>query len=380
MPVDFPISRVLVDPGIQSDVDRLDEAVRRAEERYGRPVRTREVRFEIESAPELEREGRSTLSAALLDAHRHRSKHRKDGLARLPKVGGERYWTCRDESRERWWTVHASLGEEFTALEDEFIAITTIQAPEAIRRGRLATLAGQLEDIAISAKALRESATKYSSLFARLEQQVGEVHAKVRRVVGEEDACLTPGELWFWDDALPVAEALIPELIRDNGSRHPGSALARGVRTFPNRDFTNRFDTDPEKAQERLLDAVGARLVWYDQYLKDQLDAFRVSHIRLALGDLRDPAFIAVGMQSEDLNDRSICVQAAGFFGAEILSKELEEAAESDLWRIREAAAWALGFRRDIAHLGTLHELEVDSVPDVRHEAEASLKRLEALR
>jgi len=69
----------------------------------------------------------------------------------------------------------------------------------------------------------------------------------------------------------------------------------------------------------------------------------------------------------------------AAFFGSGILRTELQEAARSDLWRIREAAAWALGFRQDVGDSGVLRALARDPVPDVRDEAEASIQRLGAL-
>lgn len=377
-----------------SDVERITEALKRAERHVGGPVPRSEIQAEIDQDPALRPAGESSVASILSDAAKttvddgqgSRVDRVNQAVHLIGTIDNHAHYATDDgdltrrlfqcKAIKRSWQED-SLSGRVESVEE--------QMPVPLRLGRLRLMRSELK--------------RYSSQFQNL---ADEVHANRRGELSElpdlMHECRTLLEsVELRLELTPNAEVELPEIpdssvqgltsrqvLEEVGELSPAlrgvddprevvPLLDEVVWRVPNPGHTNRLAGDPDKAAEYLFERTDLM----------QLAAFRwggteaqlqASLSRPALGRLRDWRFVRPLLQDKKADTRLIGVACAGFLGGKELSQILLDLIEHDPdSQLRASALWAYFMADDC------EELDVSDL-SLQHAAPPVEQMVEALK
>jgi hypothetical protein len=390
IPAGVDLDTVGIEDGYSSDSDRIVEAARRATSRLGQPAVTPgDVREEISFDESLTLAGPTSVARVLSDLAKstvatgssERRSRRTRRIIRVGKVHGAAAYCVLD-------TAHASSGASSNGrlsqaqryveqglhvrLIDEAECSERVSRLETVKSraivvGRARLLVAEIHELLPVAKTLAEQGVEEAQpMVAQLER------AREIAIARSESS----GKYGVYPDGIERTRAgvtamglrdllspLSPTAARFEGMAQVVRQYSRLVKRFPNPSYTDRRSGDPNTSPQFLFDRVEA--LWYASRQWGGAQA-RVAALiaEQELGELRDPRFVFIALDSPDVEQRLRAVASLAFLQPrEAVALLTARATADDSAGVREAALWALGF---------IHAPEVDQVLDEAARMDAS--------
>lgn len=348
-----------------SDIERVSEAVRRAEIALGRPATLRDVQDQLDLDPPLRLTGSSRLITVLADAAKERICSGKGGgrrkrvaqrVHRVGKVSDVSYYSTSRTPEAETFIGFKRLELRWSAMrvEEEVEALRFCSLPTAaIGRAMLALAEttdamNDLNDLRCGGSLRGEQRRAAEKLLGSMEKVAGvarswlEDHASNDSLLLESVNRDVPG--WTIDDLLEVIGPLYPRARTIKKSSHILGLMGDTIRRFPNPEYVNRFSLNQRVASEYLFDRTDALLYAAKEWGGHEC-CLQATLARNELGHLRDPRFVLPAADSEDFNTRLSAVACLAFLRCEAGNERLLSILANDPDPgVRQSALWAYGF------------------------------------
>jgi HEAT repeats len=382
-----------------SDVERVSEAVRRAENALARPVTMRDVRDQIELDPSLQPTGSSRLISVLSEAAKERIASGENGsrrsrvvqhVYRIGKVADVSYYsTGRTPEAEafiktkrlelRWSAMR--VGEELETFR--FCSLPTVAIGRAMLA--LADTADMLGDLDIlrSGGHLRgEQRQTADELFNSITEAADFAREWLKDHVTDDQ--LLPKSVnrdvpgWTVDELLEVIKPLYPRSQTLSKNSQLLGLMGDVIRRVPNPEYVTRFSTNQRAASEYLFDRADA-LIYVAKEWGGYECCLQATLAGNELGHLRDMNFVLPALDAKDFSARLAAVACLAFLQSEAGNERLRDVAVNDSDPgVRQSALWAYGF---VGEKGACALLESrrrhDADPRVRSFAQQILRNSE---
>lgn len=367
IPIGVKVNEVNLGIAYAHDTERIEEAVKRACVRHGRPVNVREISEEIKADLSLEPVSKVPYATLISDMGRRstdKSRRTTSGRvnAKFHHVGllNERgYFYITDEPEAKAFTRYRSLSDKWKVLDplSEISAIERCILP-TVAFGRLKLLSQEIIVVSKELNALQKMDSilgiddverssfekEVSELFQRVQEpllKLSEVFNYLPKTVDQRVKGLTVHEM---------TDLIKPYYKRASGLPSNVSLqayLGESVRRIPNPDFKIVNSKDSRLAVKYLYDKTDALMYIAREYggEESRLQAMLATN---ELGLLRDPKFVLPALDDEDFNVRLTAVSCMAFLQSNLGSERLSYMAENDQeYGIRQSALWAYGLATD---------------------------------
>jgi hypothetical protein len=343
------------------DSERVEEGVRRAVERLGRPVTQIEVWNEIEVDLDLRPASKQPFHLLLQDvarrtvpdAHGGQASRRKQRVFRTGEVGGTVYYSVQDGPEEKAW-IRLRSAEQ--AWEDgrwgqRLTSLSGVPLAEA-RAGRARLLRKEISPVLRAMREAVEGPLPCESHRLRGRKTLGHVEDFLTELTGWisggedlEDRSLPPEATdisWGWtaEDVIAKVGDIYPAANRADDVKELIPLLSREIRRIPNPNYVSRSASDPHAAASLLFDPVAVALMAARRWGGPQA-SIAGSAARSVLGNLRDPRFVLPGLDRDEVDVRYTTIATLAFLPDEAVLQALAEVAATDPEdALRELAGW----------------------------------------
>jgi hypothetical protein len=350
------------------DSERVAEALRRAVQRMGRPVNTREVQREMDEDPFLCTVGRSRLACLLMDLAKEtvgwenqaRRKRVTRHVFKTGRINGDAYY-FHDYEKLPQALAYVRLRQ----LELEWGLTRAEDNLNSLKTCSLVTVAvGRAMLILAEARKMLEEiehlfATQKLDVFT--EKEAANLRDLVRRTAEDAHLWLSfqdvsnqslpekvstniPG--WTAEELLPYLKPVYPRARRVKIPNEIVRLLSKDedIRRIPNPHFNSRFDDAPHSAAEYLYDRTDA-LIYVVGLGRGYEGRLQAHFARNELGWLRDPRFVLPALDSTDFNERLAAISCLAFLWSDEGRLRLRDIARNDSDPgVRQSALWAYSF------------------------------------
>lgn len=350
-----------------SDFERIEVAVKRAVANTGRPVTLADINDEIDIDPSLHPAGKAKVRQVLMEAAKEfvgggnqpRLNKKLQRVYRVGSLNNEAYYYHGNVGLTEAYTYVQSLKLESDWSELDFEArFSHLQFSPlpSIIFGNAEMLKFECSALLQQTKTLLEEDLDEHSKNQMLELLKAAIAAvaQVEAFIAENSSLIPPGLPAEVDLTIPGLTAtelreVVAPLHRAIGPNTPRekviTLLWKQIRRFPNPNFKNRFDDDPQQAAEFLFDQTSA-LIYAGVTWGGPECAFQARTAQYELGRLRDARFVVPGLEDADQRNRLIAVACLAFLPGEIGSNELLHLVKEDKeGGVRQSALWAFCFR-----------------------------------
>lgn len=368
VPEGVDLDAVDIEDGYSSDTDRIVEAARRATSRLGQPAVTAgDVREEITFDESLRLAGQTSVARVLSDLAKStvangnsgRVSRRTRRIVRVGKVQGAAAYCVVATSDGGSNNGRLAQAQRYVEQASDLRRITEAECTDRVSRlaavksqaivvGRARLLAADIHELLPVATRLVQQGVEEAQLLVPQLERAREC------AIAKSDAANVSGLLPAGVDrsrpgvtAMGLRDLLSP--LSPTAARFEGMAqvvrqYSRLVKRFPNPNHTDRRSGDPNTSPQFLFDRVEA--LWYASRQWGGPQS-RVAAVlaEQELGELRDPRFVIVALDSPDVEQRLRAVASLAFLQPpEAASLLVARVNGDDSPGVREAALWALGF------------------------------------
>jgi hypothetical protein len=347
-----------------SDVERVCEAVRRAEHALNRPVGLRDVRDQVSLDSSLQPDGSLSIFSILSDAAKEtitepggvRLKRASQKIYRVGKIADDSYYSTSKTPQAKAFVEFGRLEIQWAAMrvEEQLNTLNVCSLP-CVATGRVRLIVTELSKIMRDLAQIRESG--YLQGESRhnaneLHKAIGEVwnithdwldsHALDDPRLSQEVDTNVPS--WTADELLEIVKPLYPRSQKLNKGVKLIPLIGDAIRRVPNPEYVNRFSKDQRAASGYLFDRTDALIYIAKEWGRYEccLQATLASN---ELGWLRDPRFVFPALESSDFNARLSAVACLAFLCSELGNEHLRLIVLNDPDSgVRQSALWAYGF------------------------------------
>jgi hypothetical protein len=347
-----------------NDIERICEAVRRAEHALARPVRLCDVKAQVKLDVSLQPRGSSSISLILSEAAKARvsntkvvrRKHATKLVHRVGKIADVAYYSTSQTPAAKAFVEFGRLELRWSAMRaiEELNKVEVCSLP-CVATGRVLLIASELSDIMRDLARLRESGylcreslLKAAELYSSMTEIASNARAWLDRYALDDPWLPRKVDTniagWTADELLTVIKPFYPRAQKLKKSSELLSLIGDAIRRVNNRTYVNRFSKDQHVASEYLFDRADALI-----YIAKEWGGYECSlQATLAgneLGLLRDPRFVLPALESENFNARLSAIACLAFLRSEFVNERLRIIAISDPDPgVRQSALWAYGF------------------------------------
>lgn len=349
-----------------SDAERIEEATRKAERLYKRPVNRQEVETQIEGNEFLEIKSISGVARLLSDAAKPMVINKLGGkavrkISYVGSINGKAYYTADTINLGR-----ARQLLDFERLKSDWEKMTIVESLAGVRKsslplmqwGQSRLIESQIDGIETRLKTLRTICEKEDRKgeFAILEQNVGfaagiahSYKNDLRKSVAQKYDLEYLSEIELSEGAVglipaetvKVLQPFYPMARRLTKEYKIVTLLDGAVRRFPNPKFTSRFSKNPHTAAEYLYDRT-ALLIYTAIHWGNRFARLQAVTARQELGQIRNPNFIFPLLKDPDFTVRLKAVACLAFLAGDGIASTLKEISQTDIEpNVRLAAEWS---------------------------------------
>jgi hypothetical protein len=363
-PPDVGANDLDVGDAYANDMERIEEAVRRAEYALNRPVRVRDIQDQVELDPSLQPNSSSRLYSQVSQAAKEtasdengkRRRRAKQRIYRIGKIADDSYYSISRTAEAMSFIEFGRLELRWAALRvDEQLNMLEVCSLPCVATGRVRLLVTELNDIRRDFRSLRESGHLRGDPLHRaneLQEHVRQFSNATRKWLANHalDDPRLPQEVdttvrgWTADELLTVIKPLYRTSQKLKKGTKLVSLMSDAVRRIPNPEYVNRFSKDQRLASEYLFDRTDA-LIYIAKEWGGYECCLQATLAANELGWLRDPRFVIPALESPDFNARLSAVACLAFLSSELGNARLRVIAISDPDSgVRQSALWAYGF------------------------------------
>lgn len=363
VPPEIPDNEVDLGDVYAHDTERLEEAVKRAVLRLGRPVELSEIKKETETDISLKPASPSAYHSLLADVTKKRIGTGKSKLQprvnwrvhRVGKFQGHTFYHSTNSPEAKAYIELKSLKEKWDGLETEkeINSIENFLLP-TVAFGRMLLLAQETEFIfnrnrklkklekilGITEKEFKEFVINIAQFRKRINEWLENKYSQfplLPKIVNNKIEGLTAHELL--DLLNPFYHRL--QSIKPQNSLQ--SLIGNSIRRFPNPEFERINLKDPRLAAEYLYDKTDA-LIYIAKTWGGPESRLQANLASNELGLLRDAAFVLSDLDNDNFNVRLSAIACLAFLQSEKSNEKLRNIAINDIDAgIKQSALWAYG-------------------------------------
>lgn len=363
-PANLDDAQLDVGDAYASDVERISEAVRRAEHALTRPVTLHDVQDQVELDPSIQPSGTSSIFSILSDAAKEhvgvhkgvRNKRATQHVHRIGKIADTAYYATTKSPEAAAFVEFGRLELHWSGMRvsEQLETLAIISLPTvAVGRVMLASteIAAVVRDLdQLRTEGLLHGAQRQRA--AELSEHITEVDDAVRRWLDEHGAVggnlpksvATDVPTWTANELLEVIRPLYPRSQKLQRGSKLLPLLGDAIRRVRNPRYANRFSTDSRIASEYLFDRTDA-LIYAAKEWSGHECGLQATLAGNELGRLRDVRFVLPALDSKDFNVRLSVVSCLAFLSSDVGNNRLREVATNDPDPgVRQSALWAYGF------------------------------------
>lgn len=346
------------------DTERIEEAVRRAEERRNLPAVTLEqIRYETQRDLALEPRGEHALYEALGDVTKETVADGNGGRVRrvdqrVRKVGAVEGTAYYSTVPSEWAAEFVSLlaleaGWEKGAFKKRLSGLREVQLP-TVKLGRIRTAGAQLSELVDEAERLmrleglpdrfRERAAALGHEAEKLISMCHKREASVAKDGFEPEGIQTEHEGWTAEEVRDVLGPLFYRVNEETSSKSLIPLLDWAILRVPNPAFESRRSGEHHTACEYLFERTST-LLYAARRWGGREAALQASTAGTALGRLRDLRYVLPALERTDADSRLTAIACMAFLQDDRALPHLRRVAHGDpRTGVRDSACWAYGF------------------------------------
>jgi hypothetical protein len=358
-PIDFAITKLDVDEVYASDAERAREAVRRASERLGRPVRSAEAAEEVAADRALRPRGPRGFQAALQEGASRTKVTVTRGQSRIIKVGtfhGRAYWSAGSAEEGRAFIRFKQLAadwrrggfvERFRGLQE--CALDTVAIGRALQvLAEASSVTSELRSLILE-PVVPESPRSAAQVIVQESEKL--CHELTRWLAPQQlrypdlPVCVSPDAPgWTSNEVIQALGGLYPPLDRLAAGPRIASLISMKIRRVSNARYQTRWSQNPVEAASMLFDKTDA-LISFAIRCGGRECAGQAALAKHELDRLRDDRFVIPSVCIGNWEKRLVGVACLAFLWSERGTKALREIAVADQDPgVRQAALWGYGF------------------------------------
>lgn len=347
-----------------SDVERVCEAVCRAEHALNRPVGLRDVQDQVDLDSSLQPVGSLSIFSILADAAKEtfsesggvRFKRATQKVYRVGKIADCSYYSTRRTSEAKAFIEFGRLELRWTAMQvaEQLKTLDACSLP-CVATGRVLLLATELSNIMHALNQILESSSLRGESMSKADELRRHMYEACNttfdwldsyalndpRLPTEVDTNV-PG--WTADELLEVVRPLYPRSQKLKQGAQLLPLMGDAIRRILNPEFLNRFSKNQRLASEYLFDRTDA-LIYIAKEWGGYECCLQATLAANELGRLRDPRFVFPALEAPDFNARLSAVACLAFLSSEPSNERLRAIAINDPDSgVRQSALWAYGF------------------------------------
>ncbi len=363
-PVDVKDADLDIVDAYASDIERIYEAVRRAEKLLANPVMLGDIKSQVELDSSLQPNSSSSISSILADAMKGGSTDGKSVkgrrttrlVYRIGKVADNAYYSTSNIPAARAFVELERLALRWKAMgaSEQLNMIETCSLP-CVATGRMRLIASEVASIMTHLKRLREG----GHLSGEAKRKANELHGRMVTVANNARAWLDRSALddlrlptkvdtyipgWTADELLREVKPLYPRAQTVKKASRLLGLIKDAIRRVDNPGFVYRFSKDQYEASEYLFDRTDALI-----YIAKEWGGYECSLQAILAGNelglLRDSRFVLPELEATDFNARLSAIACLAFLRSELGNERLRKLAIDDPDPgVRQSALWAYGF------------------------------------